>query len=293
VTATASLFVHDQQQNDCGQVAWSSCPVSTHDNFFETDGHHNGIADHGMGTDGDSDDTLSTTAKANAALLADADDSVTPSPGQQVTPGATLGATYYDETPINPARIYLFLNGTTQNPAVTPPPPANNVDGTGVGHVSPKVSKIRNNSGQVTITLTDYLGDPIQGKTVALTNLSSGTVNPSSAVTAADGTARFTLSKSTATFKVVDQSDGNLVITGGHAPVPWPSPPNPTDASGHYVETIGSTLSAATSNGWNSAFLYVYDADTNTQGGDCSLTQFAFRFAGGTPSGPGSIALIE
>jgi Flp pilus assembly protein TadG len=284
-TATASLFVHDTQQNDCGQVAWSSCPVSTHDDFFETINHTTGIGDHGLGLDGDPDDILTGSAKANAALLADADDSVFPSPGQQVTAGASLGATYYDETPIDPARADLFLNGELQNATLSPAPPPNTVDNTGIGQVSAKVSTIQRSTNTVTVQLRDYLGDPIRGKTVTITNLSAGNVNPTSRVSGPDGKATFTLSQSTATFTVVDQTD-SLTIVGGSPPVAWPHQTT-------YSEQISTTLTSATANGWNSAFLYVFDGDVNQQGGDCSLTQFAFRFAGGTPSNSNAISLTE
>jgi hypothetical protein len=108
MTTTASLFVTDTKGKSCGQLAWSSCPVSTHDNFIETNSNGLGIADHGMGTvanrnpDGDADDTYGAAQLANSALIADADDSVTPGPGQGVGPGATLSATYHDETDIRP-----------------------------------------------------------------------------------------------------------------------------------------------------------------------------------------------
>ena len=35
-TATASLFATDVNGAGCGQLAWSSCPVSTHDFFTDT-----------------------------------------------------------------------------------------------------------------------------------------------------------------------------------------------------------------------------------------------------------------
>ena len=71
-----------------------------------------GIADQGMaGTDSDADEGLSAAQLADAALIADADDSVTPGPGVQVGPGSTLGATYHDETDINKLKSQLFLGG--------------------------------------------------------------------------------------------------------------------------------------------------------------------------------------
>jgi Flp pilus assembly protein TadG len=193
-TATASLFAHDINGNGCGQVAWSSCPVSVHDNFMETDGNGHGIADHGMNPNGftgqpgdaDSDDALTATQLADAALLADADDSVFPGPGQTVGPGSQLGATYYDETDINATKTKLFLNGTA-----------------------------------------------------VATNLTS---------------------------------------LGGFA-----SPP-----ANNYRYNLTYTLPSTAPNGWNSAFLYFWDADVNQTGGDCSLTQWAFKFAGG-----GGINLTE
>jgi hypothetical protein len=42
------------------------------------------------------------------------------------------------------------------------------------------------------------------------------------------------------------------------------------------------TLPASTPNGWNTAFLYFWDADVNQLGGDCALTQWPFSFTGGS-----------
>ena len=56
---------------------------------------------------------------ANSALIADADDAVTPGPGQSVGPGATLGATYRDETNINRLKSVLFLNGVQVGATLT------------------------------------------------------------------------------------------------------------------------------------------------------------------------------
>ncbi len=181
LTSTASLFVTDTQGQSCGELAWSSCPVSTHDNFIETDGNGQGIADHGMaGTETnkpDADDTQSAAQLANSALIADADDTVTPGPGQTVGPGATLGAIYHDETNINYTKSVLFLNGV-----------------------------------QVPSTLTQMPGG-----------------------------------------------------TGANA----------------FIYDMSYQLPSSTPNGWNSAFLYFWDADVNQTGGDCSLTQWPFSFTAG------------
>jgi Putative Flp pilus-assembly TadE/G-like len=185
-TTTASLFVTDVQGLSCGEVAWSSCPVSNHDDFIETDGNGNGIADHGMGgTDNDSDEAYSATQLANSALIADADDSVVPAPGQNVGPGATLGAIYHDETNINPSKSTLFLNGA-----------------------------------KVGATLTQ--------------------------------------------------------LPGG-------------SGANTYIYNLSYKLPSSTPSGWNSAFLYFWDADVTQTGGDCALTQWAFNFSGGQ----GGIALIQ
>jgi Flp pilus assembly protein TadG len=182
-TATASLFATDINGNDCGEVAWSSCPVSTHDNFMETLAQ--GIADQGMlGTDSDPDDSLSAAQLADAALIADTDDSVTPGPGGQVGPGSTLGATYHDETDINKTKSQLFLGGATVN----------------------------------------------------------------------------------ATFTTLALGSG----------------------ANKYNYTMSYTLPPTTPNGWNSAFLYFWDADVTATGGDCALAQWAFKFTGG-----GNVSLIQ
>jgi hypothetical protein len=183
-TATASLFVTDTTGNGCGQLAWSTCPVSLHDNFIE-EKNGLGIADQGMkGTDTDLDDGMTAAALADAALLADADDSVFPGPQQQVGPGSTLGATYHDETDINATKSQLFLNGT----------------------------KVAAN----------------------LTTLAQGT------------------------------------------------------GANKYNYKLSYTLPPTTPNGWNSTFLYFWDADVTATGGDCALTQWAFKFTGG-----GTINLIQ
>jgi hypothetical protein len=186
-TSTASLFVTDTQGQSCGQLAWSSCPVSTHDNFIETNAQGFGIADHGMGTttdgiatDGDSDDSYNTSQLANSALIADKDDSVTPGPGQTVGPGATLSATYHDETNINSLKSVLFLNGV-----------------------------------QVGTTLKQLPGST-------------------------------------------------------------------TDSRNLWIYDMSYTLPSSTPNGWNSAFLYFWDADVTSTGGDCALTQWPFSFTGGS-----------
>jgi Flp pilus assembly protein TadG len=181
-TSTASLFVTDTQGNSCGELAWSSCPVSTHDNFIETNGSGVGIADHGMlNTDSDPDERYTATQLANSALIADADDAVTPGFGQTVGPGATLSATYRDETVINPQRSVLFLNGV-----------------------------------QTAATLTTL-------------------------------------------------------------PVPIGS-----NSANAFQYSLSYTLPASTPNGWNTAFLYFWDADVNQLGGDCALTQWPFSFTGGS-----------
>jgi len=190
-TATAALFVTDAKGNDCGELAWSTCPVSTHDNFMETDGNGNGISDQGMrqpdtATNTDGDDISSPQQLANSALIADRDDSVTPAPGTLVAPGTTLGATYHDETDINKAKSVLFLNGT-----------------------------------QVPVTFT------------RVTPFGSG--------------------------------------------------------ANRYVWNMDYTLPASTPVGWNSAFLYFWDGDVNQTGGDCALTQWAFKFA----KGLGNVTLTQ
>jgi len=197
-TTTASLFVTDTQGKSCGQLAWSSCPVSAGDNFIETNAQGWGIADHGMGTtsngiatDGDSDDTYGATQLANSALIADADDSVTPGPGQTVGPGATLSATYHDETDIN--------KDTVQ----------------GNGTIIPGKSVLFLNGVQVHPTFTQLPG-------------------------------------------------------------------NPGDSRNTWIYDMSYTLPGTTPNGWNSAFLYFWDLDTNRPGGDCSLTQWPFSFSAGS-----------
>ena len=184
-TSTASLFVTDTQGNSCGELAWSSCPVSTHDNFIETNGSGLGIADHGMiqggvGTDSDPDERYTAAQLANSALIADADDTVTPGPGQTVGPGATLSATYHDETIINSLKSVLFLNGV-----------------------------------QVGAKLTQ--------------------------------------------------------LPGGANPGP-----------NAFQYDLSYTLPSTTPDGWNSAFLYFWDADVTATGGDCALTQWPFSFTGGS-----------
>jgi Flp pilus assembly protein TadG len=186
LTTTASLFVTDTQGKSCGELAWSSCPVSTHDNFIETNNSGYGIADHGMGTisngiatDGDADDSYGAAQLANSALIADKDDSVTPGPGNTVGPGATLSATYHDETDINQNKSVLFLNGV-----------------------------------QVGATLKQLPGST-------------------------------------------------------------------TDSRNAWIYDMSYTLPASTPNGWNSAFLYFWDADVNQTGGDCALTQWPFSFTAG------------
>jgi Flp pilus assembly protein TadG len=117
-TATASLFATDINGTDCGELAWSSCPVSLHDNFIESAG--GGIADQGMkGTDSDADESMTAAQLADAALIADADDAISPAPGVAVGPGSTLGATYHDETDISKTKSQLFLGGVTVAPTFT------------------------------------------------------------------------------------------------------------------------------------------------------------------------------
>jgi Flp pilus assembly protein TadG len=190
-TLTASLFVTDVNGAGCGQMAWSSCPVSKHDFFTET--ANAAIADQGMVPDGDADDTLGATALADAALLADADDGVFPGPGQQVGPGATLGATFRDETDINQSKSQLWLNGT-----------------------------------KVAATIT--------------------------------------------------------AVPRGSAAPPAGAPFDPNK----YNYTMSYTLPQNTPNGWNSTFLYFWDADVTATGGDCSLAQWAFKFTGG-----GTVNLVQ
>jgi hypothetical protein len=135
-----------------------------------------------LNTDSDPDEGFTATQRANSALIADADDTVTPGPAQTVGPGATLSATYHDETIINPVKSVLFLNGV-----------------------------------QVGATLTQ--------------------------------------------------------LPGGANPGP-----------NAFKYDLSYTLPATTPNGWNSAFLYFWDADVTATGGDCALTQWPFSFTGGSSS---------
>jgi Flp pilus assembly protein TadG len=293
-TSSASLFVQDVLGNSCGQAAWSSCNVASGDAFFEVNAAKQAIADHGYNStseggpdnDGDESPPLSAAAQANSVLVADADDDVIPAVGQQVTQGATLGATFHDENPIDPSRIALLLNGTKQTPTLSVGPPPNPTgDGTVPGQVSPTSSGFTDSQGHVTVTLTDYLGDPIAGRTVVLSNLSkNATATPATAATAQDGTAHFTVSSKSATFTVTDVTDNAIIAGPGAAPNLWTGIYGPNDTPGSpdqrafYKNTISTVLPTLTRAGWNSAFLYVYDTDRNLAGGDCSLLQFAFRF---------------
>jgi hypothetical protein len=58
-------------------------------------------------------------------------------------------------------------------------------------------------------------------------------------------------------------------------------PGSTTDSRNAWIYDMSYTLPASTPNGWNSAFLYFWDADVNQTGGDCALTQWPFSFTAG------------
>lgn len=303
-TATGSLFVADSSGQGCGLAAWTTCDTAE-DPFFE----HNGQLDSDDGSMGD--------------ISGDSDDAVSPAPGQAVYPGQTLSDTYTDETQLDPDRVLLSLDGTPEQVTFSPPPPADPATGTAdYGTVSASVSTLgkppppppggspapppASGTAALTVTLEDYLGDPIAGKTVTLSHTGDhSTFTPTMATTGADGTATFTISDSsseTATYSVRDTTDnvaltstaaiafpkGSITVSGGGARTQWTS----SKSSGSYQVTSGYTLPSSLSNGWHSAFGYAFDTDQNKAGGDCALAQWAFTSTGGSP-GNGSISLVQ
>jgi hypothetical protein len=311
-TASASLFVSDAAGDDCGQAAWSSCPVQSHDDFFEPV-----TGDHGGGD-----------------LLADADDYVSPAPGASVTPGAELSATYYDETQFNPARMVFQVDGVTppfqitndKNASVAPPVDNASITGdntigtpaTGVSQVS-SPGRVSGSSASLTVTVLDYLGDPLPGVGVAATSMGSSAAG-GSAVSDGQGNATINVTdsvKEAAAFSVSAAGSlglgtvwvgfnnktvgGNPTSAGGNPPMVWTTDLNPhgssTDAAGK-ARTNSDYLvklraSVPTSNGWHSAFIYTYDLDQNQAGGDCTFTQFAFKISGGSPASQRSLSLVQ
>lgn len=209
-SVTASLFVVNAQGTNCGQVVWSSCDFNEED-FFTSTGKTGGTP------------------------------TVIPEPGYTVSSSATLGATYYDETQMNPAAATLFLNQGRVPINFSPAVPCDSyVSGcpTDIGVPSPAVSVIDGTSqsvnnnpknvtpickdgyankggGIVNIQLCDYMGDPIAGRTVQLLSKGDGPVTPSpnTAVTGPDGVAAFTFSSgATTTFTARDVTD-NITFT--------------------------------------------------------------------------------
>jgi Flp pilus assembly protein TadG len=203
-SVTASLFVVNAQGTNCGQVVWSSCDFGEED-FFTSTGKIGGTT------------------------------TVTPAPGATVSSSATLGATYNDETQMNPAIATMFLNqgrvpinfsptlpcdtyvsGTCPTDIATVSTAVSVVDGTSQTKPGGNANGICSDGyankagGTVNVQLCDYMGDPVPGKTVQL-NRTSGTetVVPATAVTGADGVASFTFSgNSNSGFQAFDATDG-------------------------------------------------------------------------------------
>jgi hypothetical protein len=82
----------------------------------------------------------------------------------------------------------------------------------------------------VTVTLTDYFGNPIEGKTISLGAVNgSSKIAQSSQTTNAAGQAAFTVTDSTAevvTYQATDVTDGNAVFVA-EAVVTFGNPPTP------------------------------------------------------------------
>lgn len=263
-TASAALFVTDALGGDCGQAAWSTCGVSSHDDFFApANGDQNG-----------------------GHLLAVAGDYVVPQPGAAVSVGAELSATYYDETQFNPSRVVFNLDGTslisdtatqpvpavptyslTNDSNVNVAPPADSFATTGdsplgtIGTPANGVSQVSSatfgsygivfgTSAKIAVTLKDYLADPLSNTTVTATPLSSATAVTGSAVTDGLGNASITVTDTrseavgfavTATvngtsyalgtvwvgYNVITNPATNPVTTGGKTPVAWTKDLNP------------------------------------------------------------------
>ena len=116
----------------------------------------------------------------------------------------------------------------------------------------------------VTVTLTDYFSNPIEGKTIGLKALNgSSTVTAVSAVTNQSGQATFNVTDSTAevvTYQATDVTDGNAVLAA-EAVVKFGSPPSPPPVAAYC--SVVANPSSVPADGTHTATISVLLYDGN------------------------------
>jgi Flp pilus assembly protein TadG len=202
----------------------------------------NPIAPHitmtGDGHDVSSDEYVQTRNPQTNPVIADSDDTITPSLGSLVTAGWPVGAIYNDEQPLKPGSVSFLIDGvpvpysssfasgtyTLTDPSTvwTYPPrgggaPSPIAGMPSFGAVSPAVSTVSHANTTITFHVNDAMtpaggGTPMAGESVVASGVEPSVVTPpASTVTA--------LSGSTGAYTLASKANGTYTYTFSYAPV--------------------------------------------------------------------------